>query len=83
MIFIQKIWLLLYNLKIVYDMYLLPRLMDPKYLHFVIISSMVWSTIDSDVHTSTGELIEVFRMEQELVISIIRFVIVLTGIKYD
>ena len=53
-------------------MYLLPRLMDPKYLHFIIISSMLWSTIDSDVHTSTGELIEVFRMEQELVISIIR-----------
>ena len=53
-------------------MYLLPRLMDPKYLHFIIISSILWNTIDSDVHTSTGELIEIFRMEQELVISIIR-----------
>ena len=53
-------------------MYLLPRIMDPKYLHFIILSSMLWSTIDSDVHTSTGELIEIFRMEQELVISIIR-----------
>ena len=53
-------------------MYLLPRIMDPKYLHFIIISSILWNTIDSDVHTSTGELIEIFRMEQELVISIIR-----------
>ena len=51
-------------------MYLLQHLSNVKNFGIVIILSMTWSIIYSDVHTSIGELVNVFKMEQELVISI-------------
>ena len=43
------------------------KFIEIQYVYIVIAILMTCKTIESDVHTSIGELIDVFRMEQELV----------------
>ena len=51
-------------------MYLLQHLTNVNNLGILIMLSIARNIICSGVHTSIGELVNVFKMEQELVISI-------------